>query len=788
VFAAIAILSLTLAIGPTTAVFRLLDAVLLRQLPVSEPETLERFEEVRQDGSISSDVFSAPLYRDLRRSTARAYSGLLARRVRAATLLLSGPDPVRGVVELVSGNYFQVLGTHAEIGRLLTDDDDRVTMGHPVAVISHSFWGRYLSGDPHALNTTIRVNGYPFTVVGVAPPGFFGVEVGASPQIWIPLTMQPASEEDGRNVLSNFDYPFLNIVGRRAPGVTRAQAQLATDLAVRGIMEERSGSSQRARSVPTVRLQPAGRGLSRLQSSFQRPLYIVMAVAVLALIIACANVAGLLIARAAARRREICVQMALGASRGRLVRQFLMEGMLLSAVGGGLGLASSAWVISALLAFLPSQFVPLSLQVETDIRSVAFTLLVTVGSTLLFALLPAVLATRVPIALSLKGESPHAGRSRAFSSRRALVALQVALSMTLLTAAGLLVQSLTKAEATDLGTKGEPRNVMMATVRLAGRDYTRERCAAFFRDAETAIRNIPGVVAVGFGSRVLELDLDRNTPVKRDLADTLRSADAGAGFFSALGVPVVRGKEFSPGADNSGSVILNQTAANRLFPGRDPIGQPLGTGLVVVGVVGDTKLDDPHAPVVANVYSYVSPIASEWMIYVRTSARAYVAPNELRRVVHGVDASVPVFELKTLQEQKDGVFVRERLTAVASIFFGLLSLLLAVIGLYGLIAYTVAARSKDIAVRIALGARSETAVWLVLREALATVLGGIVIGLLLSLALGHGLASQLVGISPNDPVTIAIAGAVLLGSALIAAFIPATKASHVDPALLLRHE
>ncbi len=445
-------------------------------------------------------------------------------------------------------------------------------------------------------------------------------------------------------------------------------------------------------------------------------------------------------------------------------------------------------MISALLASLPSQFVPLSLPVETDVRSVAFTLLVAIGSTLLFALLPAVLATSARVALSLKGESPHAGRSRAFSSRRALVALQVALSMALLTATGRLVQSLTKAEATDLGTRAEPKNVMMATVRLAGTDFTRARCGAFFRDAETAIRNIPGVVAIGFGDQVLELDLERYTPVKRDPAETLRSRAVGVGFFRALGVPVVRGREFSFGVDNSRSVILNQTAANHLFPGRYPIGQTFGPGLVVVGVVGDTRLDDPHAPVAGTLYVFIPPRPSKWMIYVRTSARAYAVPNEIRRAIQRVDASVPVFDLKTLQEQKNGVFVRERLTAVASIFFGLLSLLLAVIGLYGLIAYTVAARSKDIAVRIALGARSETAAWLVLREALATVFSGIVIGLLLSLSLGRGLASQLVGIPPYDPVTIAIAGAILLGSALIAAFIPATKASHVDPALLLRHE
>jgi predicted permease len=813
-FTAIAILSLALGIGANTAIFSLLDRVLLRYLPVQRPAELVLFKaDGPRRGSVETNyddrnTFSYPMYKDFR-DRAPMFNGVLAWLPAQVSWALQGRTELVQA-NLVTGNFFDVLGVETALGRPLTPDDDRVAGAGTVAVLSHGFWEEKLGSDPGVLNRTVSINGHSMTIIGVAERGFQGLAVGESPALFIPVTMEPQILSFG-NILDDRRSMWLNVIARLRPGITARSAESAMNVFWRPILEAELKEMPHVGSTVQQKflarhfyVVPAGNGISALRYSFATPLVVLMCLAGLVLLIACANLANLLIARAAGRQREIAIRLALGASRGAIVRQILMESLVLTVAGGVLGVALAAWTGGLLLRMVPMNGVLNSLATDPDLRVLGFTAAVAIVSGILFGLTPALQATKPNVASTLKEQ---AGSVLASASqvryRKVLVVAQVALSLLLLVGAGLFLRSLRNLNNVDAGFRADRLIGFSVNPTLNG--YTSARAIALFDRIGERLRSLPGVryVSLSQTSLLTGDDWVRSVVIPgrepKEGESAPNSDTVSPGFFAALGTPLVAGREFTVGDGPTAPrvAIINETFAKVYFEGQNPLGRQFyfsgdakQTPIEIVGIVKDSKYADLREEKQRFVFSPYPQqyTAGAVTFYVRTSQEPQLIASALRQAVREADSDLPVFDMKTMEQQiQDSVFA-DRMVSALSAFFGLLATLLAAIGLYGVMAYTVTRRTREIGIRIALGASRGAVLRLVLSEVALLVGIGLAIALPLSFPLSALAQSLLFGVPAHDPLVLAGAAILLGGTAMLAGYLPASRAARVEPLIALRHE
>ena len=803
-FTFVAVLSLALGIGANTSIFSLLDALLLKPLPVKQPEQLVAVNAATpsQPGR-SFSSFSYPLFREIRERNT-VFSDMFARSGFQVSMSASGQtERVRG--EVVSGNFFSVLGLNPQLGRLLTEADDQTPGAHPVAVLSFNFWQRRFGADPNIVGKTIYLNNYPFTIIGVAPQGFYSVEVGDAPDVRIPVTMDGQVRPRGnRPILEDRGSSWLSVMARLKPGVSVEQAQAGADNVyqiarepdVRRVIGETT-DDRNFRSL-RINLSSAKTGTSTLSRQFSQPLTVLMCLVGVVLLIACLNVANLLLARATTRQKEIAVRLALGAGRFRLVRQLLTEGFLLAALGGALGLFFARWGTDLLVGFLPQGR---TLEIKPDLRMLGFTLGITLLSALFFGLLPAWQATRPNLIPALKNETVVVLGGRRWELGRLLVVLQVALSLVLLVGAGLFARSLRNLKTVDMGYHTD--QVVTMSLDPAQNGYKIEPLRNFYSQLSERLAALPGVKATTFARNVpmsgsfsrfgIEVPGYQARPGEEMAVLFNQVAPQ---FFATFGAPMLAGREFTAQdtPESPKVVIVNQGLARRFFGSDNALGKRITLenykDLEIVGVVADAKYRNlkEAPPLTAYIpYSQYEQLGQRTLC-VRAAGDVSAIIAAIRQEVRNLDPNLPVYNVKTFAEQINDSVSQERLIALLSSFFGLFALLLASLGLYGVMAYAVTRRTREIGVRMALGAQTASVRWLVLRETLLLALIGIAIGLpaaLFSSRLTEGLLFEL---KPTDPLTITLATLLLLSIAALAGYLPARRATRVDPLVALRHE
>ncbi|HEV2491615.1 MAG TPA: ABC transporter permease [Terriglobia bacterium] len=812
-FTAVAILTLALGIGANTAIFSLLNAVMLRELPVPKPDELVLLGTGRARGSTddfaSTKVYSYLFYREMRQKN-QVFSNVSA----ALSLLFGGMHGAIGDsgslermnVQLVSGTYFPTLGVKPILGRAFTEAEDEPAGGHPVAIISYSWWKRRFGRDPSVLGKTVTLGSTVYSIIGVAPPEFFGTEVGESPDVWIPLSMEK-EVSPGWNGLENKWFEHLYILARLKPGVAPQQAEANVNLLARDIWREYAGpvltqEQQHQLEHAHIRLTSVARGISHLRLEFSLPLQILMVVVGLVLLIACANIANLLLARATSRQREIAVRLAIGASRTRLVRQMLTESLLLALVGGALGGLFATWASDALLRMVSTGPEPLPLNIAPDPRVLAFTFLVSLATAILFGIAPALRGTRVDLTTSLK-----AGRGAVSLGRnplaKTLIVSQVALSLVLLIGAGLFLRSLVKLAHVDTGFAKD--HVLLFAIDPVDVGYKEDvRLANLYQQIEQRVSAEPGVRAASisfftFNQGEWSSDVVAQGGPPPDKTPNVTHNVVGPSYFTTMGIPLLVGRVFGPEdtATSPKVAVINESMARQFFPGGSPIGRHFGIGddpkhstdLEVVGVVKDAKyVSLREEPGPAAYYPYTQRLGYYDDLEVRYSGDPQAIVAEVRRAAGEVDRNLPVTYQNTLAEQVDQSLASQSLIARLSAFFGLLAVFLACIGIYGLMSYAVTRRTSEIGVRMALGAGRSKVLWLVMRESLLLVGMGLAIGLPAALAGDRFISKMLFGLKPTDPISMAGAAILLLAFAALAGYLPARKASRVDPMVALRYE
>jgi predicted permease len=814
-FTAIAVLSLALGIGANTSIFSLLDQVLYRSLRVRDPKSLVVFHvDDHSSGMSSSDnqqsVFSYPMFRDLSAGSA-VFSGVVARAGAPVSVSWNGQTE-RARAEMVSGNLFAVLGVSAAIGRTFTPEDDGAPGAHPVVILSHDYWVRRFAGEPGVLNAKVAINGHPMIVIGVAPAGFRGVLSGENPELFTPIAMkrEVTPTWDG---LADRQARWLNVLARLKPGISPEQAQAATQTVYRPILEAQVKQfpehSKRANQVilgQKLELEPAAQGINQLRQEWEKPLVALMALVGLVLLIACANVANLLLARAASRRREMAIRLALGAGRRSLVRQLLIESLVIALAGGLAGLLVSVWTTSALLHILPADATGGWISATLDVRLLAFTLALSTCTGLLFGLAPALQASRAEVASTLR-EQPAALASAGGGARirRILVVAQLALSLLLLVGAGLFARSLFNLLRVDPGFRTEQLLTFAIDPALNG--YTKERGFALFHDLQQRLARLPGVVAAGAGNPGPLTHSNRGSNItvegyraREDEDMDVSRHDVSPGYFRALGTPVVRGREVTErdlGSPNK-VVVVNEAFVRRYFGAGNPLGRHMMFGasdkrlpdLEIVGVVRDFKhgsLREIPKPAVYSTYTNDESLG-RMEFYVRGARDTATLSAQIRRLVQQMDASLPVFDMQPVEIQVAESIQIDRLIAILSCAFGVLATLLAAIGLYGVVAYMVARRTAEIGIRVALGAVPRDVLWLVMKDVGTLAILGLAIGLPVALALGRLVESQLFGLKAADPLIYIGASAVLALVAALSGLIPSSRAAHIDPIEALRHQ
>ncbi len=795
-FTLIAVLTLSLGIGANTAAFSLLNSFLFRPLPVESPEGLVGYYIGKEEGN----GLSYPYYRDVRDRN-EVFSGFLA--FRFATANLSGAAGGRNEYLwgfLVSGNYFDMLGVRAAMGRAFTAADDRNPGAHPVVVLSHGCWQRRFGGDPGVVGKKVLLNGNGFTVIGVAPAGFFGTERLMAPEFFAPMMMQRQIEPGG-DWLEDRGSGTLWAVGRLKPGATIEQAQASVNLL----------TSQIAKDYPdhhlglTVKLGTPGLLIPSIRKAAILFAAILMSLVGVVLLIACTNLANLLLVRAAERRREIAIRLALGASRWRLLRQLLIESLTLACLGGVLGSILAVWIIEALMALKPSLDIPLNIDLSTDWRVFGFTAMVSLLTGVLFGLAPAWRASKHEITPALKDAAPGLASHRSNFSRGLIVA-QVALSMLTLIATGLIVRSLANARKIDLGFNPYNAAVMSFDLNLQG--YDRARGEIFYRRLLERVAASPGARAAALTSdRPLDPSMSSGNiyvegrPVERGANQP--GAFEGMvtpGYFATMEIPMLRGRVFTE-RDNKDAqpvAVVNEAFARLFFPGADPAGaaigkrfrrQQEGTLAEIVGVVKDGKIfslgETPQPYVYFPIFQNYS---GEVTLVARSTGDARALLTSMRSDVNALDATLPVYEVKTMEEHLGFSLFPMRVAASMSGAFGLLALALAGIGIYGVMAYAVSQRTREIGIRIALGARKSDVLRLIAGRGLTLVAIGLSIGLAAALLLTRLMESLLFDVSATDPLTFIAIASLLAFVALLACWIPARRAAKVDPMIALRCE
>jgi predicted permease len=822
IFTAVAVISLALGIGANTTIFSVVDALMLRNLPVRDPEQLVAV--TTSESGFFSSYPGFQRYRDL----IQAFSGVSAIclvdrfnvRVNNSGEGAGLNDAGQVGIALVSGNYFSTLGVGTVIGRPLTADDDRVPGGHQVAVISHSYWQRRLGGVGDVVGHTLSLNGTTYTIVGVAPRGFSGEWIGQPSDVWIPIAMQ-AQVMPEKPLLNDQKASWVRVVARVKPGVTTKQAETAAQLSHQQLIRETSGpnltpqQSQRIAGSQLALVSEA-RGFAPQRASFAKPLMIVLILVGLVLLIACANVANLLLARAAARQGELAVRVALGASRGRILRQLLTESFLLVLAGSALGALFAAWGTSALAGFLGSGAprmgfatpATIDLDLRLDLRMLAFTATVCVITGLLFGLAPAFRASRVAVAPALGRRGADSGGSTGrFSLGKGLVILQVALSLLLLVGAGLFVRTLHNLKAQDIGLDRQHVLLVWTAPFQAGRSGP--EVAALYQKTQERVSALPGVLSAspsnsgvltggGSGAPSETLTVEGQAP-KPGLSGGLAGAAVGPGFFSTLGMTLLAGRDFTEQDTETAPhvAIINETLARFEFGEQNPIGKHFarrgetGNPWEIIGVVKDTRdrnLREQNLGVTYVPYRQQVNKLAVMCLAVHTSSNPASVAARVRQELRDLDPNLPILNVTTVEQQLNGILVQERLTATMAGFFGVVAVLLACLGLYGVISYTVTRRTSEIGIRLALGATPGHVLRMVLKESLVLALAGIAIGVPIAFLVTRFISTVLFGVGAADPLTIAMAIALMIAVATLAALLPARRASKVDPLVALRYE
>ena len=819
-FTAVAILTLALGIGANTAIFTLVNAVMLNSLPVSNPDELVLFTEASNEGTSIEDSPRTGLWRrfsyasyEYFRDHNQSFQDLMSFRSGESPLSVrpAGSD-TNGIAQkasahLVSGNYFSVLGAFPRRGRALTPDDDKPN-AQPVAVISNLYWEKKLNSDPDVVGKNLMLNGINFTIVGVMPPEFFGERVRRSPDFWLPLAFQPQIELRPSFLNDNQAY-WLNMMGRLKPGVSIEQAQASVNLALRQFLTEQAGTKltedrQRGIQNSFVTLASGRGGISGLRLRYSKPLRMLMAIVAMVLLIACANVGSLLLSRAAGRKAEISLRMALGATRRRVVKQLFTESMLLAVLGGIVGIVLSHWGVKLLVSLV----IPNSpIDTRPDLRVLSFTTGVSIIAGLLFGLVPAIRSSKSDLASAMKEKTrTGAGRLRANLSS-ALVVVQVALSLVLLTGAGLFARSLLNLQTEDVGF--ERTNVLLVDVdpRLAG--YKPMELSTLYQqlfDRLSAVPNVRSVTMATFSpmsgtNRTSSVKIQGYTPNPNEDSD-VQDMLIGPNYNETLGIPLLQGRAIGirDGAGSPRVAVVNEAFAEHYFKNQNPVGHTLtfdddtdkGANLEIVGVIGDVKTTDPREEaqpaVLRPILQIQDDAAYSVNFHVRTTADPSSLAPQVRSAISEVSPQLPINEVITLNQQMSERLLQDRLITQLVSFFGVLALLLACVGLYGVMAHAVARRTSEIGIRMALGARGKNIVWMVLREVLMLVVAGLLIGVPTALFAARFISSQLFGLSASDPLTLIGAALTLIVVALVAGFVPARRASHVNPLIALRYE
>jgi predicted permease len=818
-FTVVAVLCLSLGIGANAAIFSLIDRILLRLLPVESPQELVAF----------SAAHPYPRYEFFRDHGDAAFSGVLG-FASLSLVAVDGREDAAGTVDgrLVSGNYFEVLGARPRLGRLITPADDRAPGAHPVVVISHGFWQRFFNEDPRILGRSIRLSpgrlssgsgtsGFEpeseaapsvgaFRIIGVAAPGFVGETVGQHPDFWAPMMMQEHFMP-GRPWLKRQTANWVRIMARLKPGVSQSQAQaMGTELLRQAMTIERGArpdaDDRRAIERASLGLRQGDKGFGQLRIQFEQPLTVLMVMVGVVLLIACANLANLLLARGAVRRREIGIRIAVGAGRGRVIQQLLTESLMLAMVGGAVAVAVAWWGSSMLFNMVAASNPALRLDVTPDLRTFAFTGAVALATALLFGTLPALRATRVDVTTTLKDgapATPDGGRVG-----RVLVAAQVTLCVVLLTGAGLFTRTLYNMKAQDLGYLPEDLIVMRVDPISAG--YRGDEIGRITVKLLERIRALPGVTAATFSENGLFSGTESGATIRIDgysppdeAASSVRFDQVGPGYFTNVGIPLLIGRDLNAGDHEKAPrvAVINENMAKFYFGDRNPLGHLIHCDmtdrvvLTIVGVSANARDHSLREDVHRRMYvSYMQPVdgLTGANFEVRTAVRPSAMATVLRAAVREVAPGMPVVSIKPVTTLIDDSIARERIIARLSAMFGLVAALLASIGLYGVLAYSISRRTNEIGIRMAIGALPQNIVRMVLRETLVLVVIGIVVGLPLALGLSRFVESLLFGLSPNDVATLTFVVGLMLLIALVAAAGPAHRAARIDPLRALRYE
>jgi predicted permease len=749
------------------------------------------------------------MYKDLRDNNP-VFSGLLARFAIQASVSGQGQTELANG-ELVSGNYFEVLGVRPVLGRVLTPQDETSAGANPETVLSYGYWERHFGRDPAILNKQLVVNGVSMTVVGVVAPGFSGVQVGQTPDIFIPITMKAQMTPNWDGLADRKDH-WVAILGRLKPGMSRAKAEAGIAPEYSGILQSEASQLKLSRDrnkqflEKKMLLAVGSHGRPILQHDAGKPIWILMSMVGLVLLIACANLASLLVARGEARQREIAVRMAMGAGRWRLIRQLLTESLLISLAGGAAGLLVGSWTLGALVGSIPESLGASGLQGKFDYRVLVFALGISILTGLLFGLIPALRSTHADLQSTLReqGANVFGGKSNV-RLRKALLVSQVALTVVLLAAAGFFAQSLMNLKRQDLGLRTD--HVIQFGVAPELNRYTPEQTVALAERLRENIAALPGVSSVSGSEMPLLANSDSSANITAEGYTVSEDADTnveqnwiGPNFFATLGIPLLSGREFD-NRDTSNApkvAIVGEKMAEIYFHNQNPIGRHFAFGagngvhpdIEIVGVVKDSKTTDLRQELRAFVYiPYTQDTHfGNVTFYVRTNLEPLALAATLRKTVQSVDSNLPVFQMKTLDQQVDEIAFSERLLTFFSLCLGLLAALLAAIGLYGVMAYMVAQRTREIGIRMALGATQKNVAWLVLREIVRISAAGLGIGLVAAFGLGKLIESQLFGVKASNPLVFLTSAMLLSTVALLAGWLPARKAASVDPMVALRYE
>jgi putative ABC transport system permease protein len=816
-FTAIAMLTLALGIGANTAIFSLMNQILLRRLPVPNPNELVVLHapgpvtgHVSDDGD-ATESFSYPMYKGLRENSV-ALCTVLARYAFSASIASHGQTE-RGSGELVSGNYFEVLGVPPAIGRVFSLDDDRVPGGHPVVVLSHSYWTRHFAGDPNILNKSLLINNVEMTVVGVGGARFSGVQVGQSPDVFVPLMMTPQMTL-GQDSLDKWNDYWLKVLARRKSGVSEPQVAAGLNAAYHPLLEEQlpnitgwNEQKRRAFLNKKIVLSAGARGRTVVQRDAGGQLITLFAMVALVLLIACTNVANLLLARGAARQREFAIRAALGASRGRMIRQLLVESLLCAFGGGALGVLLGFWLIRVLTPIVVANQGIQGLSSKLDPTVLVFAMGATLLSGILFGVVPAWRVTRSTVSERIKDQGSTSSASASHVRfRKALVAGQVAFTMLLLAGAALFVRTLWNLQSVDLGLRTE--NVIRFSIAPALNGYDTPRSIALIdqlRDHIAALPAVRSVATAEIGALTGDDEGSNITPeggiqLPEELQD-VNYVSVSSGYFSTLGVPLLSGREFS-GADSATSpkvAVASESMVKRFFPGRNAIGMHFAFGggnkvkpdIEIVGVVKDVKQDHVHS-VTPNPYVYIPysqrPKLSGMTFYVHSVRDPLLLGPELQGQVRQLDPNLPVDNVKTMERVVEEDLFPARMVAVLSASFASLAALLAALGIYGVLAYLVVQRTREIGIRMAIGAEAGDVRWLIVKEVGGMVVAGLAMGLPLAYVLARLGESLLFGVKAGNPSAYALGLGLIAVVALAACYVPARRATRVDPLTALRYE